>query len=529
MLIIQHEKPAEGIGRSMPLTQLDAAAVGRAREIFADYRQRGVVLGGSFDDTEWKLSNEASNVTFSLLVFADGGNADAPGWTGVSESQYSECLKAYIALKLGDLSLSTLQNVANTLAPLVNVTADAAAGLTHDITHIAEFLSLLPGDSVMRDRVVETLEERIQVYRHSSGADSRRVLAAFNSYLRFSDALSEFWGTADDEAKLFYFPVYFWWNLTSILPLRPTEFLLTPRDCLDGNILTVRRTRLKGSGGSVNYRVAQDYKLHRYEITPALAAELNNYLARTEHMPGTELDTLLRLEPHYTRLRMGVSKLNRYYTYNHMRTCLAIFLAEAADSDCANTINLGDTRHLAMVSLIISGGSPSICKELAGHANIDISSHYYTNFSNLVECVTIGRFRKSKRSGAEFAGKPSYPLARPCNMVRLTDGWCDSDALKNGEVGDCMKVVDDHGRIGECSACDHFWSGTPGMRLRYFDESEGKQRVDLDSAFLMRMISLVRRGIGCEEDVMSALLRLQQSCNHYGDCLTMRYLNTEAE
>jgi hypothetical protein len=333
----------------------------------------------------------------------------------------------------------------------------------------------------------------------------------------------------DDEARLFYFPVYFWWNLTSILPLRPTEFLLTPRDCLDGNILTVRRTRLKGSGGSVDYRIAQDYKLHKYEITPALAAELNNYLARTEHMPGTELNTLLRLEPHYSRLRMGVSKLNRYYTYNHMRTCLAMFLGEIADSDCAKNINLGDTRHLAMIGLIISGGSPSICRELAGHANIDISSHYYTNFSNLVECATIGRFRKSKRNGAEFAGEPSYPLTRPGKMTRLTDGWCDSDALKSGDVGDCMKVVDDHGRIGECSACVHFWSDTPGMRLRYFDESESKQRVDLDSAFLMRMIGLVRRGIGYEEDVMSALLRLQQSCNHYGDCLTMKYLNAEEQ
>jgi len=30
-------------------------------------------------------------------------------------------------------------------------------------------------------------------------------------------------------------------------------------------------------------------------------------------------------------------------------------------------INLGDTRHLAMISLIASGGSPVICKELAGH------------------------------------------------------------------------------------------------------------------------------------------------------------------
>jgi hypothetical protein len=57
------------------------------------------------------------------------------------------------------------------------------------------------------------------------------------------------------------------------------------------------------------------------------------------------------------------------------------------------------------------------------------------------------------------------------------------------------------------------------------DESAGKQRVDSDSAFLMRMIELVRKGLGYEEDITSALLRLQDSCSHLSDCLEMKYLN----
>lgn len=506
----------------LPVSQLDNAAIAHAREIFADYSERGVILGSSFDDPEWKMSNEAANVTFALPSLTE-----EPNWIGIPQQQYTDCIKAYIVLKLGDLALSTLQNLTKSLASLMVNTADYAAGLTHDVTHITELLSLLPGDSLERDWVAETLEERVRAYRHSSGVNSQRVLAAFNSYLRFNEILADYWQTASDEMKLFYFPVYLWWNLTAVLPLRPTEFLLTPRDCLDGHVLTIRRTKLKGSGGRVNYRVAQDYTLNKYEITSALAAEITNYLALTEHMPETELDTLLRLEPHYNRLRMGPGKRNRYYTYNHIRTCLTAFLAEAADSDGIESINLGDTRHLAMANLIISGGSPTICKELAGHSNIEISSHYYTNISNLVECVTVGRFRRTKGSRAEFSGESCYPLTRPDYMVRLCDGWCDSEQMKNGEVNDCMKIVDDHGRIGECSGCGHFWPDTPGMRLQFFNENEGKQRVDLDSAFLLRMIELVRRGIGCEEDITSALLRLQQSCKHFGDCLTMKYLSTE--
>jgi len=477
----------------------------------------------------WKVSNETVNITFSLLSFESDGN-NVQDWLGIPANKYTVCIKAYISLKLGDLALRTLQGLAKTLAALPYMTAEDAASLTKNAAYITEFLSLLPGGTIDRDWVEETLEECVQAYRRNTGAGGRRVLATFNGYLQFNEILTKYWETADNDAKLFYFPVYFWWNLTSILPLRPTEFLLTPRDCLSGNILTVRRTRLKG-GDKTAYRISRDYELYKYEIPPALAGELRAYIAATEHMAPVQIDALFRLEPYYGYLGRTIGKFNRYYTYHDMRVCLDTFFSDAVES-CGHSverIKLGDTRHLAMISLIISGGSPTICKELAGHADIDVSSHYYSNISNLVECMTIGRFRKSKGGGAEFVGKQHYPLTRPANMTRLTDGWCDSEPLKAGEVSDCIKIVDEHGRIGECSNCGHYWSDVPGIRARFFDESAGKQRVDLDSAFLIRMIELVRKGVGYEEDITTALLRLQHSCANYGDCLTMKYSNAEVE
>jgi hypothetical protein len=530
MLIAQYGKSAVNLGRSLPIVKLDAAAIAHARAIFTDYRKRGIVLDSLFENPEWKLSDETTNVTLVLLSFADGGGSDIQDWIGIGRQQYTDCLKAYTVLKFGDFRLDTIRGITKTLAALPYCTPEGAAGIAHNAAHIAEFLSLLPEDSPDRDWVEESLDERVRTYRIGSGIRCRRVLAAFESYLRFNEVLSEFWQAAADGAKLFYFPVYFWWNLTAILPLRPTEFLLTPRNCIDGNILAVRRTKLKGLGGKVNYRIAQDYQLCRYEITPALASEIKRYIEMTDDMPETELGTLFRLDAHYSRMRMSADERSRYYTYNHMRTCLSMFLAETAGGDVdIGSINLGDTRHLAMISLIISGGSPTICKELAGHSDVGVSSHYYSNISTIVERTAIDRFRKFSGGNAEFAGEARYPLKRPGNMERLADGWCDSEMLKAGEVGDCMKVVDRHGRIGECSSCGHYWPDTPGMRLQFFDTNYGRQRVDLDSAFLMRMTELVRKGIGCEEEIAAALLRLQKSCNHYGDCLAMKYLNAEME
>ena len=36
-------------------------------------------------------------------------------------------------------------------------------------------------------------------------------------------------------------------------------------------------------------------------------------------------------------------------------------------------INIGDTRHIAMINIVASGGKPSTAMMLAGHSNIDMS------------------------------------------------------------------------------------------------------------------------------------------------------------
>ena len=65
--------------------------------------------------------------------------------------------------------------------------------------------------------------------------------------------------------------------------------------------------------------------------------------------------------------------------------------------------------------------------------------------------------------------------------------------------------------------------------MRFHDAKVGKQRVDMDSQHLIRMIELVRQGLGYSEDVGTALLRLQHSCSRFADCLAEKYSNGEGQ
>ena len=76
-----------------------------------------------------------------------------------------------------------------------------------------------------------------------------------------------------------------------------------------------------------------------------------------------------------------------------------------------------------------------------------------------------------------------------------------------------MKSFGTNGRFGDCVNCIHFYPDKPGLRISMREDF--RKKVDDDGLFLMRMIEQVRRGNGSQEDIMSALLRLQNSSSAY--------------
>jgi len=149
---------------------------------------------------------------------------------------------------------------------------------------------------------------------------------------------------------------------------REHKFLLLPRDCLKEQsgrwVLTVRRTKLKKGLQKVGYSIKTDFTLHDYEIPEWMARDILAYMENSGRHRSHPKDTLFAPQ---RKSQLG------YLTYHQMRHRLSEF-REAATGREDYPVNLGDTRHLAMISLILSGGSPVVCRELAGHESIDISA-----------------------------------------------------------------------------------------------------------------------------------------------------------
>lgn len=512
MLPLVNEEQYENYSRYLWVTTLDECTVRDAVGIFDRFRQEGVILGGRFEDRSWILTDEVK--TYHLDFRCDGRvfRSGAGQWSGVGCRTFERCMKAYALYSFGQLTLGGIQELIKTLRGIAAMGRDDLERLAPG-PRVLEFIGSLPGASEERDMVLEAMEENRLSERWKPG--EHRQLSDFRDYLRFDKALEAFWETADAMQKKQYFSVYFWWKLTAILPLRPTEFLLTPCDCLRHDkgdwILSVRRTRNKKAPGRRAYRVDGDYEICEYSIPQDLAHEIREYqtMVRPERKPENR-----------ALLLPGRLSSSWHMTYPQLHRRLDSLISREL-KDSSLSINPGDTRHLAMINLILSGGSPTVCRELAGHEDIDISSNYYANLSSVIES-SVYEFCHSRMKETGIEGRMHFPAVLPARRMKVEGGWCDCESAAEGSVKECLKNYRGLGRLGECTDCMHFYPETQGVRLRIREDR--KQVVDLAGEFLMQMIETVRRGNGSGESVLAAMSRLQKAGSDYAGLLYRQHM-----
>jgi len=498
---------------------------------------KGVIRNQSFDDSNWVMTNEVKSCSINFGFGRDELRFDRLCWQKlrISLKRYQLAVRVFITANFG-AEIRSLQIIARGCKKLLlYISGDIALDELNQYTaFLSDFVDLLPSNTVYWEQLVDDIE----CMETSFDTAGQRKLGAYQSYFRFDKIISDFWLSASDDDKAFFFPVFFWWKLTAILPLRPTEFVLIPRNCLeqiDGKYyLTIRRTKLKGEKFAAEYSISKDYEMHQYQLPLELAVEIQNYIDKTEQYMDSDINTLLCQKFQYQRLELIKSNNSQHYTYNNLRSCLIHFykttvqekltVIEKASDFGGHTlkeneierINLGDTRHIAMISLIASGGNPVICKELAGHTDFDISSNYYSNLKTFVDAMSFER-----HLAPSFSIAPRFVDLLP-NAPQLADGGhCASQSVANGDFSDCMSTLSPEGHLMDCRYCKYYIAPLGG-RIKVdiasaLQKNAEKENCVMKKSFdnLLYYIDLARKGLGYESDVQSALLRLQASAKQY--------------
>ncbi|MDO4615205.1 MAG: hypothetical protein Q4B15_06200 [Lachnospiraceae bacterium] len=532
----------------LEIPSLDSLSEDEIIRIFYIYKERGIVTSGDYADSVWHTCDEYANYSFDFEIpdFACFGDR-----FHLSEETFVTWVKMYLISQLGFLSLGTLQSV---LFQIKKVVANPTERCLESLMHanlVKDFFSLLPTDDREEEliRLLDLLDRAVdQMYDNT--VSGRRTLASFDSYFLFHDILGQFWSDSTDiSERLFYFPVWLWWNITAVIPIRPREFVLTPRHCLDEHdghyFLTIRKNKIKGSGKTKSYRITSDYETKKYQIPARLASEILWYLKETERYEDNDIHTLFLADTHYTKWGHCKPYNSRYFTYINLSTCLRYFFEQIVYDrygysiifDRENTprlksneiqyLNLGDTRHLSLINMLMEGTTPMVAMTLAGHDNPQMSAHYYSNIISLIQCQTYRTYKK------QIKGKQSYSLSKfekhqhGKEYIPLDHGGrCYSTSVKNGDYHDCSQVSGPAGEVGFCQLCPYFRpSGTAFTDSYELYENQIKNECEI----LNQIIHKVRRGKGEQEEITQALLRIKSTAYSYKQYILETMEDTYAE
>lgn len=528
----------------------DDAVIENAKEYFQDYVEKGIILTDEFEENKWVTTNEYSNVGFLFNLNKFRYKRFYEKAFQLSYEEFIDYLKSFIVLSMEQHVLITLQTFLRDIKRIIKDT-NLESGLVvehmkiHNPSLCIDFLSTLPcPENNQLNQLIEQLDT-ILISSYHLNTKKQRQLAQFQSYFLFNDILNEYWAKQlSQEERLFYYPLYLWWQITAVVPLRPREFLLTQRNCLtekDGKYyLTLRRNNLKGKDKGVSHKISEDYYLTTYEIPYKLAKEILIYLESTKDLSSTQLDTLFVTDSHYKKWKRLTGTNNRFLTYTNLNTILKYFFDEIISKQYGyfihhidspeqlkeneiNFIHIGDTRHIAMINLIAEGASPVTAMLLAGHDNVTTSSHYFSNLSQFIECRSYQVYRKLTSSQTNYGiSKTQYKYIANKNYVSLDNkGRCYSPRFAEGDYSDCLKVISSHAELGACTSCPFYRKAGKD----YFSmDKTFKKSIDEEALIVDEAIKRVRAGKGNMEDIGEALLNLKTITHSYQEYLTEKQL-----
>ena len=520
------------------LNELSYIDIEKAKEIFRQYQYKKIIKSGMFEDEIWQTTDEYSNVglhfnfnQFSYLKYYYPK-------LNMSFEKFIEFVKVFIIYSMGKCILHTLQNVLNDLKKMIKTDPEEIYAINPSLkinyaNYLIDFFTIIPNqnDSDFINNITDALDEYL-VIRYSNNINSQRKLVSFDGYFLFNDILNDYWkGSISIENRLFYYPLYLFWQITAIIPLRPREFILTPRNCLvkkdDGYYLRLRRNKIKGNDRRISYKIEDDYTITTYKIPDNLAEKIQKYIDFTNKFEHTELETLFVTDMHFKHWGQKKHSNSRYFTYVNLNTLMQYFYKDiicgeyklnvvydkAPVKNEINYIHLGDTRHIALINIIAEGNSVVTAMLLAGHDDVNTSAHYYSNISNLIECKTYRQYRHILEGKVKYQISKYKPLHNISEHINLDDGGkCFSNEFMQGSISDCMNSSGPSGEIGYCPNCKYYRKKYQSF---YSADKKYLKSIDEKAKEVTEMVKLYRKGKGDIEDIGTALLKLKSSANTY--------------
>lgn len=476
-----------------------------------------------------KKSNKIIECDFndSKWIFLDTNGTYSVDFTNISgNTNIISSLKIYVIILLlnENKAIGTLREHIDAITDIIDFTNDL------NIEYVEEFKDYLeeiyyndPTDyrlyNITRlgvkflkfyaSKLMSPIIDVLRCYNIERSIESRE-LPSFESSLWFDYIVRDYYHKSTEKEKKRYYIIYLWWFITTVIPIRPGEFLEIRKDCVEESngkyYLTLPNNKEK------NFR--------KIRITKMLYSLIINY--KESNLIERESDFLFnyddfketfyvnrnnnRILKEYCDNKIGsyrfTARLNSFYEdvvekkYG-IKTTLIKNSGNKNGELVIERISPGDTRHFAVCNLYLQGHNPLTIARLAGHRRMNTQLTYANHmkfFSQSNVKVLTDMLRRNKVLDTNIRSSNFFNDNIRKNIINKNKK-SEYHRIVDGDI--CIDKEFPHNCVGSCKGCTYRIENSKEQYInesnRYSDEMDKQINIMTNIIKKTQLGSLVER------------------------------------
>lgn len=274
-----------------------------------------------------------------------------------------------------------------------------------------------------------------------------RDIPSSKEVLIFSKIVKDYFKNDLDDRKYFRFkPIHLWWELTSIIPVRPIEFLKLKKNNFyiekGKYYVEIERVKLKKS----------THNISKVAISKEIYFLFKKYIERIEKQYQFEskyifnYQTIIRYQSFNMLLQNRVFILpdsfghiiNDFYEKVIFEEYKVAKVNKPSNNfyEISQLLRMGDTRHLAFINLKRLGYHPNEIARIGGHLDLKSQNHYFNHVKNMVDLEILNliynsKLQKEESNDIDMTFITKYIKNVPdIRKIKLVDGYCIDNEMR---------------------------------------------------------------------------------------------------
>ena len=485
--------------------------VKEATSLFDTIKNDGIIKG-LFEDERWVghtgLFNEEVSFHFEKALY----DSHIGLLFNISFERMKIMLKCYTVFFIGTFIFDTItRGIVNVIKDFLCHYQDKGYRIkVNDADTIEDFLAFICTPEELISEIVSNIP-----LEKAPTAKARKLSHLINYLVIANEIDALYAGPLSTAEFIRYFPIYFWVKITFILPLRATEMMVTPFDCLEFRendiILRVRRTQLKQGRKmhQVFYDVERDYKVFSYFLKDVINHSVFDTIRRYQNLTqGHSRRYLFEYGNLYTNRMMSLNGFNmllrEFIDKKIMNNPKYDFAKKVCGIDSFEYVTAGDSRPIAMANLFFQNAGADICRQLANHTSISTSEGYFTNVSETLLCSSVMQMQYMINRG--FNEHPG----------RYTLTYRDKYGCTSRKRMVDPKDIDDcRGHYENCFGCPHYDPSDDELKKC---EQDRRNLFEKHLKELLQALTSKCKFKGKDIDLDKLFLQVQSTGARYREC-----------